>query len=77
MEETKKTGISNACFFIDSGLNFVSDRLVGLSGNTDEPVSHHSCRLGQKVKYLKSVFGESYISTVLWTMNIWELLIGK
>lgn len=65
MGETRKTDISNTYFVIDSGLNFVSDLLVGLSGNTDEPVSHHSWRLGWKVKYLKLVFGDSYISTVL------------
>lgn len=77
MGETKKTYFRYGLFFIDLGLNFVSDRLVGLSGNTDEPVSHHSWRLRWKVKYLKMFFGDSYISSVLWIRNIWELLMGR
>lgn len=59
MGETKKTYLRRL-FFIDLGLNFVTDRLVGFCANSDEPVSRRSWRLGWKVKYLKLVFGDSY-----------------
>lgn len=59
MGKTKKTYFKQL-FFIDLGLNLMTDRLVGFCANSDEPVSHHSWRLGWRVKYLKLVFGDSY-----------------